>query len=282
MAVKSHHKKTGPRTPWQLRTRYQRGRCVERLKPNQIESLAAADAFAGRLNAPLNGFLTVKFSEREHPLQEFQAATKRFSQWLRRWGGELHWIYVWEAIGGFHLHALIHIPHNSWQLFAEAIVTAFSGHDTMLKRRYAGPSMMAYLCKGTDWATHSQLSRQTRIKVKAQGSIAWKRCGSTENISPAARRKAQIICTQTYTAQTHVRERPRAIVNSNKHRPPETPSYVVFESPNSPLEAACGAAHITQAPASTPDRIVSTTLDPCVSMGHEKTDWSHERQSHKR
>ena len=267
----AHRKKPGPKTPWQRRVLYNRMRCVVRLKPSQIENLAAADVFAGRLHTPLNSFLTVKFSESGHPLQEFHAATKRLSQWHRRWGSELHWIYVWEAIGGYHIHALIHIPRNSWQNFAEAIASAFAGHDVLLKRRYAGPSMMAYLCKGTDWATHRHLARQSHIIVKAQGTISWKRCGCTENIGQAARRIAQNNCAQTYTMHPHNCERPRAKPDGNKLRVAHMPSYVVSKPINSPLEATCGAAHMTQAPATPPGRIISTSLGPCASMGHERT-----------
>ncbi|MEP6826596.1 MAG: hypothetical protein ABJA10_00830, partial [Aestuariivirga sp.] len=165
----AHRKKPGPKTPWQRRMRYNRSRCVVRLKPSQIKKLAEADVFAGTLKTPLNGFVTIKFSECGHPLLEFCAGTKRLSQWHRRWGGELRWLYVWEAVGGFHLHVLIHIPRDSWQLFAKAIASAFVGHGTVLKRRYVGPSMMAYLCKGTDWATHRWLARQSHIWLKTQG-----------------------------------------------------------------------------------------------------------------
>ncbi len=50
--------------------------------------------------------------------------------------------------------------------------------------------MIAYLCKGTDVVTHSKLHGPRHIKARAQGAIPWKRCGSTQNISKAARVKA--------------------------------------------------------------------------------------------
>ena len=268
----ARRKKPGPKTPWQCRTRYNRSRCARRLKPSQIDNLTAANVFAGRLKTPLNGFLTIKFSECGHPLREFQAATKRLSQWHRRWGGELRWVYVWEAIGGFHLHALIHIPRNSRQLLIEAIACAFAGHDFTLKSRYPGPSMMAYLCKGTDWVTHRQLARQSHIHLKSQGIVSWKRCGCTENLGRAARVKAKNNCAQTYTLQSHTCKPSRAIVDYYKRQVNDTLSLVVLQSSTLPLEATCGAAHMTQAPATPPGRIVSNTLDPCASMGHDKTE----------
>lgn len=264
-------KKPGPKTPWQRRVRYNRARCVERLKPTQIENLTAADAFAGTLKTPLNGFLTIKFSERCDPLQEFHAATKRLWQWHRRWGGELRMAYVWEAIGGHHLHALVHVPRGAWQLIGQAFASAFAGHDTLLKRRYAGPSMMAYLCKGTDLVTHWQLGHTSHIKAKAQGSITWKRCGTTANIGRAARTEAQNNCAQTCTKQSHKHEHPRTNTNSSKQGAGIATTYVVSKPFNSHLEAACGAAHTTQAPAKTPNRRISVVLDPCESTGHDKS-----------
>jgi hypothetical protein len=192
----ARRKKPGPKTPWQRRVRYNRSRCLERLKPVQVVNLTEADAFAGTVNAPLNGFLTIKFSERGHPLLEFQGGTKRLAQWHRRWGGELRMVYVWEAIGGYHLHALVHVPRGAWGILNQAIASAFAGHDTLLKCRRAGPSMMAYLCKGADVVTHWQLGCAA-IRAKAQGKVAWKRCGTTANLGRAARQKARAIVHKT-------------------------------------------------------------------------------------
>ncbi len=88
MARKSKNKKPGPRGAWQLRARYQRGRCVERLKPNQIQNLSAADAFARWIGRPLNCFVTVRFLETVDPKAVFEAAIDRLSKWHGRWGGE--------------------------------------------------------------------------------------------------------------------------------------------------------------------------------------------------
>ena len=268
----AHRKKPGPKTQWQRRVRYNRARCIERLKPSQIVNLTTADVFAGRLGTPLNGFLTIKLSERSHPLSEFHAAAKRLSQWYRQWGGELRWIYVWEAIGGHHLHALLHVPHSSWQLAGNAIASAFTGHDTLLKRRRAGPSMMAYLLKGTDMVTHWQLRGNSTVKARHQGKIIWKRCGTTANIGQAARQNVKTNCAQSCTAHSHIRKRVRTVADGDNHSAGHFATYVVPKSTHSPLEATCGAAHMTQAPAPTPDRIISTTMDPCISTGHEKTE----------
>jgi hypothetical protein len=153
------------------------------LKPCQVEALSSADAFASRRETPLNGYLTIKFSEFGHPLKEFQAGTKRLSEWHRRWGGELRWLYVWEAIGGYHIHALAHIPRGAWADFRQATMQAFTGHDVLLKSRTYGQFAMCYLCKGTDLQTHWRLRGATWIRAKAQGVITWKRCGYSQSLS---------------------------------------------------------------------------------------------------
>ena len=121
----ARHRKPGPKTAWQNRVHYNRAKCTHRLKPSQIENLTSADTFASLIGTRLNGFLTIKFSEGSHALQEFQTGTKRLSQWHRRWGGELRWIYVWEATGGFHVHALVHVPRRAWRDFGQAVAMAF-------------------------------------------------------------------------------------------------------------------------------------------------------------
>jgi hypothetical protein len=244
-------KKPGPKTPWQKRARYNRAKCAMRLKPSQVQNLTMADAFASRIGKRLNGFLTVKFSESGHPLDEFRAGVKRLSLWHRRWGGELRWTYVWEAIGGFHVHALAHVPRRAWREFEQATVHAFAGHDVMLKHRTAGPSAMAYLCKGTDLPTHWKLRGHSRVTAKAQGRVAWKRCGVSQNIGLKVRNRAGFAsdnCAETYTRQSHVNGRARLEPNAGNPHAGSAPSLEVSKLLRVPLEAAGGAAHTTQAP----------------------------------
>ncbi len=267
------HKKPGPKTPWQKRARYNRAKCELRLKPSQIENIVTADAFASRIGRPLNGFLTIKFSESGHPLSEFRAGVKRLSQWHRRWGGELRWLYVWEAIGGFHVHALVHVPRRAWKDFEQATVHTFAGHDVMLKHRAAGPSAMAYLCKGTDLPTHWRLRGHSHIKAKAQGRVAWKRCGCSENLGPNARDRARFprnSCAKTYTRQSRNSEHTRLEVNAGNRHAANAPSLVVSQPSHSPLEAAGGAAHPTQAP-NDAGKDNLELLDPRASAGFERT-----------
>jgi hypothetical protein len=183
-------RKRGPKTALHKRVGYNRARCVERLKPGQVENICAADSFATLTGTALCSWLTIKFASGDVALAEFQAGAKRLGEWFRRNGGELVWLYVWEAVGGNHAHILLHIPRPIWQLTREAIAAAFDGHDVLLKRRTRGPDAVAYLCKGTDWCTHKQLARGSRIVAKRQGVIGWKRCGTSESIGLKARQVA--------------------------------------------------------------------------------------------
>jgi hypothetical protein len=190
IATKTKGRKRGPKTAWQNRAAYNRARCVERLKPGQVQNLYGADSFATLSRTGLNGWLTVKFVSGDVALAEFQAGAKRLGQWFRRHGGELIWVYIWEAVGGNHVHALLHIPNSIWQVAGEAIAVAFDGHDALLKRRTRGPDAIAYLCKGTDLFTHKRVARGSKMVAKRQGIISWKRCGTSQSIGAKARQLA--------------------------------------------------------------------------------------------
>lgn len=269
-------RKRGPKRAWQNRAQYNRAKCELRLKPCQIQNLAAADAFASKIKQRLNCYITIKFSERGHPLQAFRAGSKRLSQWHRRWGGALHWVYVWEAIGGFHVHAFVHVPRSLWTDFLNATALAFAGHDVLLKHRSAGPSAMAYLCKGTDLVTHWKLRGTSRIGAKKQGCITWKRCGCSENIGRKSRKSAGFDvkniknnCAQTYSQGSHISERAQQVANDGDREVSHTPSYVVSQTSISALEAAGAAAHYDAKQAR------RRTIEPrtrAPGTGHEKAE----------
>jgi hypothetical protein len=186
MVPKSRKSKPGPSGAWQLRARYQRSRCIKRLKPNQIENLGAADAFARWRRRPLNTFVTIRFLETVRAKRCFERGIDCLSKWHARWGGEWSAIHVWEAVGGPHVHLACHCPKHS-NTVHNAIRAAFAGHDVHITTRKAGQGMMAYLCKGTDVVTHSKLHGPRHMKARAQGVIVWKRSGTTQNIGKAAR-----------------------------------------------------------------------------------------------
>lgn len=250
----AHKRKRGPKTPWQNRVRYNRAKCEDRLKPCQIQNLAAADAYASWTGRRLNYFLTVKFSEIATPLAAFREGVKRLSQWHRHWGGELTWLYVWEAVGGPHLHALVFVPSGARQYFLIEVNRAFAGHNVLLKSRTAGPSAMAYLCKGTDLQTHRKLRGPSQLSAKAQGRIAWARCGITQNIGKLARTKAgfetrnhQSNCVKTYSRRLNKDGQAQSPASKPKQEIHNTPSLVVLETTNATAKATAGASYAPEA-----------------------------------
>src|SRR5437868_14953293 len=127
--------KRGPRTPWQERTRYLKARCPDRLKPNQVAELLAADAFARWQGFPLNAFATIRLPHGCDAPAIFRRGQDRFSKWLRRSGWELRWLYVWEARGPLHVHCLINLPRASWDAALSFMRAAFTGCDVDLRGR---------------------------------------------------------------------------------------------------------------------------------------------------
>lgn len=236
MARKSKRKKPGPRTPWQNRVRYNRAKCEKRLKPSQIENLAAADMFARWLGTPLNRFVTIHFHGQPDPKRNFEAAIARLSKWHRRWGGEWVAIHVWEATGGFHVHFACHCPKNSDAVHA-AIKIAFAGCDIDIRARTRGQGMMAYLCKGTDVVSHARIRGPRTIKARKQGIIAWKRCGTTQNIGRRARERAgfevkkhQNNCAKTSPRDLDTGNSQRTHTNANGGNADAFPTYIVSQT----------------------------------------------------
>ena len=241
-AHRSRRKKPGPRTPWQLRAKYQRARCFERLKPNQIENLAAADAFARWLGTPLNHFVTVHFGYQPNPKRIFESALDRLSKWHMRWGGKWLVLYVWEAIGGFHVHLACHCSTKPNVLHA-AINSAFGGCDIDIRARSPGQGMMSYLCKGTDVVTHSKIRGPRDIRARMQGVIPWKRCGTTQNIGKSTREKVGFEsknhltnCVKTSPRELNASASQRTSANSHGGIGGRFPTSIVSEITKIPLQ----------------------------------------------
>ncbi len=247
-------RKPGPKTSWQNCIRYNRSKCLERLKPVEIVNISSADAFASRIGRRLNAFATIKFSETCDPLSEFRAGTKRLSAWFTRWGGELLWVYVWEAKGGLHVHAFLHVARGVWADIHAAIVSAFAGHDVDVRPRLPGPSAMAYFAKGTDWVTHWRLRGPSRIPFSAQGVITWKRCGCSQSLGPKARRMAGFDdekhpqkvthnCVKTSTRQMDGSASLRTNTDGRGNKANVAPSLVVLQLTTKQLIARERARH---------------------------------------
>lgn len=182
--------KPGPKVPWQRRARYLRARCVERLKPNQVEELHAASAFARRLGVPLATFLTIRFPAGADCPASFRRGQDVLAKRFRRAGRQLHWVYVWEAKGGAHVHCLAHVPAQLAGDFPAMLADAFPGCDARHERARSPSKALAYMTKGTDAVTRAKAQGRRGHPARRQGIIRWKRSGSTQNLGRAARRKA--------------------------------------------------------------------------------------------
>jgi hypothetical protein len=182
--------KPGPKVPWQRRARYLRARCVERLKPNQIEELGVAYAFARWLGVPLNTCLTIRFPAGADCPSCFRRGQDVLAKRFRRAGYSLHWVYVWEAKGGEHVHCLAHVPKPLARAFPAMLADAYPGCDVHCERSRSPAEALSYITKGTDVVTRAKFQGRRGHPARRQGIIPWKRCGSTQNLGRAARRKA--------------------------------------------------------------------------------------------
>ena len=249
------------------------------MKPNQIQNLSAADAFARWQQRPLNTFVTIRFLETVNAKRCFEQAIDRLSKWHVRWGGEWSAIHVWEAIGGLHVHLACHCPKNASAVH-DAIHAAFAGHDVHITNRKRGQGMMAYLCKGTDMVTHSRLHGPRHIKARAQGVILWKRCGTTQNIGKAARVKAGFEaknqrnnCVKTSPRVLNASALQRLAANTNGNNSDDCPSLVVSHTlkshlkshPNHGSRERVASGDLDASRHALPEQLMQP--DPCASTG---------------
>lgn len=187
--------KPGPKTSWQDTARYRRRRCPERLRPQEVAELFNADAFARWRAAPLNVFITIAFV---HTAAGDAEANKTFAR-LRdcvgksfaRWGGEYSGLYVFEAKGGLHVHWAAHCPPSILPQFDQLLhrqLRPRSAAAILIRQRWRGERdrLMRYLVKGTDWVT----ARRVKAWAMRQGIVDFKRCGISQSIGKAARRRA--------------------------------------------------------------------------------------------
>jgi len=183
-----------PKTPWYQKALYRRSRCNERLKPCQIVALHDADYHARLIGLPLNLFVTIGWKYTSVGIGDirplFQAVWKRMDAFCRRRGFSPTWLYVHEAPDGkANTHFLTHVPKRHQKAFASQLSGWFEATDEAAinvqpRHRRPGPdTRLAYMCKGTDIVTASRNGG----RAKRQGTIAFKRCGTTGNIGPAAR-----------------------------------------------------------------------------------------------
>jgi hypothetical protein len=183
---------------------------TKRITLRQAENMMAAVRFAGEIGTPLNVHATIHWVGTEAgddpDGSRFAKLREGFDKWLKRQGipSGLTAIWVRERLSGgsaevVHCHMLFHLAHpflsGRKRLQVErALERLIDRHgrgkwgDFTLKLTFPRNPNGLYLLKGGGRDVWSNFG-VPRLWRKRQGLIVGKRCGTTENIGPAARRR---------------------------------------------------------------------------------------------
>jgi hypothetical protein len=135
----------------------------------------------------------------------FARISKRLTNWLERRGETAAWLWVHENPGGsFNTHLVIHLHTVSLEALAKKL-SALCGAidraaiDVRPRRERGGPDrLIQYISKGTDAVTVAKAHGRAR----GQGTVFGKRCGWSQNLGVAARKRLGLHaknCAQTCT-----------------------------------------------------------------------------------
>lgn len=185
-------------------------RATKRISLRQASNLTEAVAFARKIGTPLNAHATIHWvgtrAGDDPDGQLFAKVREGFDKWLNRRGipGGLTAIWVRERQSSgsaevVHCHMLFHLPHPFTRgrkriQVEEALDRLINRHgdgnflDCTLKLTFPASPNGIYLLKGGGpdvWSRFGVLHRWR----KPQGFIHGKRCGTTQNIGPTARRR---------------------------------------------------------------------------------------------
>lgn len=175
------------------------------LSKRQAANLAAAARYAVELGAPLNRFVTINWEAAG--VVDCAGATGRFlkyaSDWLRRRGGHIAYIWVQEGGNrvGQHAHILLHVPADLARRFSELQRRWLGGcgaefHRGLIKSRPVGRSYRAAF--GSDPSIYDgNLRRVLGYLLKEADEVGQpggqcslvvgKRCATSQNIGARAR-----------------------------------------------------------------------------------------------
>lgn len=205
--------------PVKSRHRGQRGgarnradRASDALTSAQVRNLLEAAAHAQRIGLPFTRMFTVHWQAAGVPLAAMPRATGHFldllTKAIQRHGSRTAWLFVHEsgAGKGAHCHLFAHIPdalaplvarrQRSWikRITAQAyrpraiksrpIIGASAGDAALYATNLA--AAVEYLLKGADPVT---AARYGLTRLEAGGRISGKRCGTSQNIGPKARKE---------------------------------------------------------------------------------------------
>jgi hypothetical protein len=198
---------------WQAQVpQAQRRRGTKRLSLPQASNIMAAVAFAREIGTPLNAHATIHWVGTEvgdDPNGErFAKVREGFDKWLKRQGilGGLTAIWVRERKSGgmsevVHCHMLFHLAHPFFKgrkriQVESALERLVDRHgngnyaDYTVKLTFPSNPNGLYLLKGGGPDVWRRFGVPSCWRA-SQGLIFGKRCGTTENIGPAARKRCR-------------------------------------------------------------------------------------------
>ena len=184
-------------------------RASKRISMRQASNMMEAVAFARRIATPLNAHATIHWigtkAGDDFYGRRFAKVREGFDKWLRRNGvfGGLSAIWVRERLAGgsaeaVHCHMLFHLPHPfirgrrrvQVEMALERLIDRQGDGnyaDYTLKLTFPRYPNAVYLLKGGGpdvWCKFGV----PRCWRKPQGLTHGKRCGTTQNIGPRARK----------------------------------------------------------------------------------------------
>jgi len=197
-------------------------RTSEHLTAQQVDSLWKATYFAASQGIELNTFVTVHWQNLPDggpSIQHWQGKwLELVHKWLKRRGLPLTCVWAIErgqTAGGLHSHVLIHLPWQHRMDFC-AMLPAWTGIEAsakQLKGRTAARAidgqwqvdrvksgtqqkLLRYMLKGfpgfagtTTRRGETVQRRLYNITHQPQGLVTGKRCGTSNNIGPTARKR---------------------------------------------------------------------------------------------
>ena len=186
----SKHSKTKKRIPRAHKERY---RDTENLKRSQVDELYEATSFAAAIGTQLQTFVTVSWN---HTTYQFNSVSwgkscKRLKRLIGNLGLKATYVYVHENPQNDYpnTHFLIHCGKISLANLKAVFESAFgavtpNAVDVRPRRHWHLP----YLIKGASQQTNRAYGRnRTR---GGQGTVSFKRCGTSQNIGGSARKGA--------------------------------------------------------------------------------------------
>ena len=209
--------KAGPGKSKRGGPRNRASRETDSLSPAQVANLIAAAAHALAIGLPFTRFITVHWESAGITLADMAGATGRFldlmTKALARHGARTAWLWVHEngeGKGG-HVHILTHVPAGLAPIVSRLQrrwLRSITGQPYRARMIHSKPiggrlglesgnpdlhavnlsAVLDYVIKGADPIAARQFGLS---RLEPGGRVIGKRCGTSQNIGPKARRNRE-------------------------------------------------------------------------------------------